>query len=251
MALIDWKYTLNFWKGVLGLGKKIASPSTLVQPPPPPPAPSPEPQPESVAPSSTWTIFEPGLIIADEEFTDSNSMSAEEIEAFLVRKGGVILTGTEIDGHLVSYWLSKHCQDLGLNPKILLTHLQKEMGAITRTTPYKKQHSYDYIMGVGAYDGKWSEKWKGIDKQILGAATTCIKWYNKGKENNTYPMNHKVGDNKELIIKNSATYSLYKYTPWVGNEDKKIPTNKGFHVYKAPFGNFLFWKVYRGFFGKK
>ena len=247
---IDLTYTANYWLKLLGLKKPPQAKESVVplikketpiiiQP--------------TIDPTENdlFITFNPSEIVSDKEFTDCDSMTEAQIQDFLVSKGGVILPNYTNNGYLFSYWLNKHCKDLGLNPKILLTHLQKEMGAVTRKTPFKKQHSYDYILGVGAYDGKWSEEWKGMDKQLLKAAQISLKWYNRGNEKNTYPINLKAGDRKDLMINNSASYSLYKYTPWVGDEDKKIATNKGFSTYKAPFGVFLFWKVYKGFFKRK
>ena len=241
---IDLTYTVNYWMKLLGLKKPKETP---------PPAKAPvkkqiviPPIPDASDPH--FVTFNPSEIMSDKEFRNSDSMNEKDIQDFLVKKGGIILPNMSVDGHLASYWLNKHCKDQGLNPMVILSHLQKEMGAITRTKPYKKQHSYDYIMGVGAFDGKWSEKWKGVNKQFEGGVATNVKWFDRGEKNNTYPMAHKVGDSPELIINNSATYSLYRYTPWVGDKDRKIKTPKGYHTYDAPFGCFLFWKVYRGFF---
>ena len=240
MAFIDWKYTVNFWKGKLGLRK--TSPSKVL------PAKNIEiTKPIENTSGSSWDAFDPEFIMSDEEFLDADSMSENQIQEFLVSKGGVILPDYKIDSHLVSYWMAKHCQEQGLNPKVLMTHMQKEMGAVTRKTPYKKQRTYDYILGVGATDGGDKEKWAGMDRQLLGAAQTCVKWHKRGTKENTYPMtNYNASDRKGLKIRNSATFSLYKYTPWVGDEDKQIGKN----LYKSPFGNYLFWKVYRGFFNK-
>jgi len=237
MGFIDWNYTKNYWKRVLGFGKKAVSAvktspvSTIAKP----------------KSSSTWDAFDPGLIMTDQEFLDADAMSEKQIQDFLVAKKGVILPEYEIDGYLVSYWMAKHCQSQGLNPKVLMTHMQKEMGAITRRTPYKRQRTYDYILGVGATDGGDKSKWAGVDKQILGAVQTCVKWHKRGMERNVYPTPFRASDRKDLIVKNSATYSLYKYTPWIGDEDRQIGRN----LYRSPFGNYLFWKVYKGFFVKK
>jgi len=238
MGFIDWNYTKNYWKRAVGLGKKAVEAVT------PPPAPKPViAKPKS---ETTWEAFDPGLVMTDVEFIDANAMSEQQIQDFLVSKGGVILPDYKIDGHLVSYWMHKHCTEQGLNPKVLMTHMQKEMGAVTRKTPYKKQRTYDYILGVGATDGGDKSKWAGMDNQILGAVQTCVKWHKRGMERNVYPIRFKASDRSELVIQNSATFSLYKYTPWVGDEDRHIGKN----LYRAPFGQYLFWKVYRGFFGK-
>ncbi len=236
---IDWAYTLDFWGKKLGL-KRVEEP---------PPAPKPKPKtakPLKSVKDETWNKFNPGKIITDKEFRDADAMSEKQIQDFLVSKGGVILPDTKINGHLVSYWMRKHCAEQGLNPKVLMTHMQKEMGAVTRKRPYKKQRTYDYILGVGATDGGDRSKWAGMDRQMMGAVQTCIKWYDRGEKRNTYPSSFNASDRPGLQLENSATFSLYKYTPWVGDKNRQIGRN----LYNAPFGNFLFWRCYRGFFKK-
>lgn len=248
MAFIDLEYTFRFWKDFFGsfLPKKER------QPLPPPvvvPAPTPivivQPTPAvtTADPEDTFTTFDSSLIITDKEFCDCNSMTEKQIQDFLVKWGGVILPDYKIDGHLASYWIAKHSVDNGLNPKVTLVNLQKEQAAITSKKPFKKQRTYDYILGVGATDSGDVAKWAGVDKQILGAVQTCVKWQKNGLKQQ-YPLPFKASDKADLVIKNAATFSLYKYTPWVGDQQKQI----GKVLYEAPFGNFLFWKVYKKFF---
>ncbi len=248
MAFIDLEYTLNFWKNFFGslLPKKDVAPlptPVTTQPAPVIVQPTPVIVTTPIDPEDTFTNFDPSLIITDKEFCDCNSMTEKQIQDFLVKWGGVILTDYKIDGKLASYWIAKHSVDNGLNPKVTLVNLQKEQAAITSKKPFKKQRTYDYILGVGATDSGDVAKWAGVDKQILGAVQTCVKWQKNGLKQQ-FPMSFKASDKADLIIKNAATYSLYKYTPWVGNEKRQI----GKVLYEAPFGNFLFWKVYRKFF---
>jgi hypothetical protein len=243
MAFIDLEATFNFWKDFFGsiLQKK----SPIVSPPIVTteiihPSVVANTQPD---PNDTFTTFDPGLIITDKEFCDCDSMSEQQIQDFFVKWKGVILPTYEINGHLISYWVAKHSKDNGINPKIIICNLQKEQAAVTASKPFKKQRTYDYICGVGATDGGDNPKWAGMDKQILGAIQTNAKWQQAGLKKN-FPMPLQASDKADLIVKNAATYSLYKYTPWVGNQDKQIGKN----LYQSPFGNYLFWKVYKKFF---
>ena len=123
-------------------------------------------------------------------------------------------------------------------------HLQKEMGAVTRTTPFKNPRKYDYILGVGATDGGDNPKWAGVDKQLLGAVLTCMKWYNFGQKNNIYPIKYISSEQRKIMIQNSSTFSLYKYTPWIGDQPMVINKAK----YEAPFGNALFHSIHQRWF---
>lgn len=241
MAFIDWEYTLSFWKSIIGI-----KPTLPVSPPLTQPTPQPivvQPASVSTDPEDTFAAFNPSLIITDKEFTDCDSMTEQQIQDFLVAKGGVILPNYKINDKLVSYWMYKHCKEQGLNPKVVITNLQKEQAAITSKVPFKKQRTYDYILGVGATDGGDNAKWAGVDKQILGSVQTCVKWQKNGLTRQ-FPLSIAASDKADLQVSNAATFSLYKYTPWVGNQDKQI----GKVLYQQPFGNFLFWKVYRKFF---
>ena len=243
MPLIDVQGIFNFWKDFFGsiLPKKNPASTPAV-------VPAEIVKPKIVVNSAvdtndTFTNFDPGLVITDKEFCDCDSMSEQQIQDFFVKWKGVILPTYEINGHLISYWVAKHSKDNGLNPKIVICNLQKEQAAVTASKPFKKQRTYDYICGVGATDGGDDPKWAGMDKQILGAIQTNVKWQQIGLKK-TFPLPFKASDKADLMIKNAATFSLYKYTPWCGQEDKLIGKN----LYQAPFGQFLFWKVYRKFF---
>ena len=126
---------------------------------------------------------------------------------------------------------------------VVITDLQKEQAAVTASKPFKKQRTYDYILGVGALEDHDNPKWAGMDKQVLGSIQTSVKWQQIGLKK-TYPLPFKASDKADLVVNNAATYSLYQYTPWCGQEDKLIGKN----LYKKPFGNYLFWLVYRKFF---
>lgn len=188
--------------------------------------------------------FNPGDFITSAEFVDVNGLSEAQIQDFLKSKNS-FMKDYKINDHLISYWIYKHCQENGLNPKVILTHAQKEQALVSQTTIPTKQRRLDYALGVGATDGGDNPKWKGMDQQFLGGTLTCTKWYKNGEKNNKYPLIFPASDNPHLSINNSAVFSLYKFCPWVGNQDKLI----GKVLYKAPFGNYLFYKVYTRWFG--
>lgn len=240
MSFIDLDSTFSFWKNLFG--SMLPKPPIAVTPP------------VKIVPTQiivastndavdTFSFFNPSLIITDKEFCDCDSMTEQQIQEFFIKWKGVILPTYQIQGHSIAYWIAKHSKDNGLNPRVVICNLQKEQAAVTATKPFKKQRTYDYILGVGATDGGDNPKWAGMDKQVLGAIQTNAKWQKIGL-GKQYPMNFTASDKADLIINNAATYSLYKYTPWVGDQDKQIGKN----LYQAPFGQYLFWKVYKKFF---
>lgn len=255
MAFIDLKYTIDFWKNFLGSlfkgksgGNPVSVPSTPnkitaldqeVAPTPPAPA----------AAENTLLIFDPDLIITDAEFLDTKSMSEKDIQDFLSLKGSFLKDYT-INGQLTSYWIHKHCNDHGLNPRVLLTHIQKEQGTITTKAFPKSKRRLDYFCGVGAYDPPRGDdpKWSGVDKQILGAVTVSVKRFKQAQGLTfPYPYTTDKPESRKINIKNAATRSLYFYTPFVGDKTVLIGKNK----YENPFGNNLFWAIYAKWFGNK
>lgn len=251
MAFIDLGYTIRFWKDFFGSFFKSSAPAA-----PPPPNPklniSPVVVAKPIAPVSaenTFLIFDPELIITDKEFLDSSSMTEKQIQDFLELKGS-FLKEYKINDQLTSYWIYKHCNDNGLNPKVLMTNIQKEQATITMKSLPKAKRRLDYFCGVGAFDPPRGDdpKWAGVDKQILGAVQVNIKKFNKAKTLTfPYAFTTDKPESRKINIKNAATMSLYNYTPFVGDKTLIIGKNK----YEAPFGNNFFWYIYSKWFGNK
>ena len=96
-------------------------------------------------------VFNPNMIISDKEFLYCSSLTEAQIQDFIAFKGS-FLKDYQINGHLPSYWIYKHCNDQGLNPKVLMTNIQKEQGTITTKTMPKNPRRLTYLCGVGAYE---------------------------------------------------------------------------------------------------
>jgi hypothetical protein len=210
--------------------------------------PSPTIQPSSpVVTNNTVGSFNPNKIISDKEFLNCSSMTEAQIQDFLAFKGSYLKNFT-VQGKLPSYWIYKHCNDLGLNPKVLMTNIQKEQASITAKTLPKNQRRLDYFCGVGAYDPPRGDdpKWAGIDKQILGSVQVNVKRFNDASKL-IFPYSYTTDkpEFRKLQILNAATRSLYSYTPFVGDQTVIIGKNK----YEAPFGNNFFWVIYNKWFG--
>lgn len=177
---------------------------------------------------TTWAqSFNSTRVIPDVVFTDYTSMSQEQVQNFLEKKGSVL--SKPYNGQYPSDMIMSACQKYGISPKVILATLQKEQGLISKSSvPTSK---LDWALGVGCYDsGDWNTKYKGLDKQIEYAAATYKNRYDEAvkmqKEGKALTM--KV-DGKTITCANASTWALYRYTPhFQGSE--------------------LFFKVYKGYF---
>ncbi len=206
--------------------------------------------PEAPAPTViAGAVFNPNNIISDAEFVDCSSMTENQIQDFIAFKGS-FLKDYKINDQLPSYWIYKYCNDMGLNPKVLMTNIQKEQATITMKVFPKNQRRLDYFAGVGAYDPPRGDdpKWKGVDNQIRGSVIVCTKKI-KANQALVYPLKFKTDrpEGRQILIENAATMSLYNYTPFVGDQDLVIGKNK----YEKPFGNAFFFYIYSRWFGFK
>ncbi|KKQ28125.1 MAG: hypothetical protein US42_C0002G0080 [Candidatus Magasanikbacteria bacterium GW2011_GWC2_37_14] len=184
--------------------------------------------------------FNPNYLISDEEMQDHNSLTREEIQAFLTDNESFIANWKteDKDGETrkASDIIYRAAQDYNINPKYLLVKLQKEQSLITNTSPTEKQ--LDGATGYGITDGCGWEcasylNNKGFGKQV-DAAAGIIRWYYDHVD--TEPWIRRANqtniiDNQIIIPQNNATAFLYTYTP---------------HIQ----GNKNFWKLWNQWFGQ-
>lgn len=171
--------------------------------------------------------FSPDTIINETLFRDSGSMTAPDIQAFLEQQpgslryqrsrdhNGEMRTAAEMIAEAAVYWR--------INPKVLLVTLQKEQSLLADATPTARQ--LDWAMGCGKTDSRTYTKYRGFGTQIWYGAKTLnnnAERFSPGAQLNI--------DGNIVLPSNSATYSLYKYTP---------------HIH----GNLSFWTLYWRYFG--
>lgn len=155
--------------------------------------------------------FQRDNLISDHALTNSGSMSVEQIQSFLDKKGSVL--AKPYNGQKPAKMIYDAARKHGINPQVLLTRLQCEQGLISKKTATQKQ--LDWALGVGCYDsGNWNQKFKGLDKQIEWAAATYKRHYSdaKAKLDKGERITMKI-DGQNVVVKNAATYSFYKYCP--------------------------------------
>lgn len=178
-------------------------------------------------------------IVTDDEFTDYLSMSAAKIQEFLNLQPGILKNysdkvedGTTKTAAQIIYQAS---QDYKINPKVILTTLQKEESLLTMTNPNSTR--INFAMGYGCPDASvCNTNYAGFAKQVdVGAwqfrryidniakygytAPTTMKW-GPGLTN-TLPCHDaevywsicKPGSTYKVTPANSATAGLYTYSP--------------------------------------
>ncbi|MEI7620749.1 MAG: hypothetical protein WCJ57_04250, partial [Candidatus Falkowbacteria bacterium] len=211
--------------------------------------------------------FNPGRIISDAEILNTNSMSLAEIQSFLNKQNSYLANYSTYNSHgtpnktaaEIIYEASTanyDCDGISLssapteaekklkcrqvttvNPKFLLVLLQKEQSLVSDTSP--KQSQLDWATGYGCPDN-WAcnPYYKGFGKQV-NSASLQFRYYMdhpssyKYKAGNTYVFTNPYGvTNNEpmsVTIENTATASLYTYTP---------------HVFNGNYNFFKLWKKY-------
>lgn len=88
--------------------------------------------------------FDKNDIISAKQLTNFSSMTAQQIQDFLSSQGSV-LKNFSFEGKRAAQHIYDACQAHKINPKIVLTTLQKEMGLITSSAAEKWR--LDFAMG--------------------------------------------------------------------------------------------------------
>ena len=191
--------------------------------------------------------FNPGLIIADDEMTDSASLTTDEIQDFLDTRGAgcsgdsclatktfdtndekkdSLCDGyTKASDQTAAQIISGVATSCGINPKVLIVMLQKEQGLVTAANPTDK--NYTIAMGLSCPDdGDCDAAYYGFFNQVFGAAHRLkyyqahFKDYNYRPKQTAYIQynpDESCGGTK-VYIENDATAMLYNYTPYQPNK---------------------------------
>ena len=198
-----------------------------------------------VAPAFGAT-FDPHLVISDDNMRATYSMSAADIQAFLASRPGIlkslvtpshaaVLGGAPGPMQPASQIIFEAAQGANINPRVLLTMLQKEQSLIERA-PAKGQYTLDWAVGMGCPDsGPRNVLYQGFGNQIWWAAQKLsgygevvgaygYPWY-PGK-----PVPGTVSGIGGFVPGNIATFKLYVYNPSIA-------------------GNTSFYNLYVGYFG--
>ncbi len=195
----------------------------------------------SIAKQTFDVDFNPNFIISDFELEDYLSMDLEDIQYFLNRHNGILkyyLTNNTSTGESMTAAeiIYRAAQKYKINPKYLLTLLQKEQSLINNPHPTVK--SLEWAAGYAvcdscSLDNPYLQKYKGFYNQLMYAAQRNRFYienqdkfwlFQLGKEYNI--------DGKIVVPYNYATACLYNYTPHLN-------------------GNYNFWKIWNKWFTRK
>jgi uncharacterized protein with LGFP repeats len=233
------------------------------------------PAPAAAATAADW---DPGYIIDDRVFYDSNAMTASEVQSFLDGKvrscasGGSCLktygqatTSIAADRYCSGYEgaayqtaaqiIDSVARSCGISQRVLLVLLEKEQSLVTSRAP--SAWNYTAAMGQGCPDFQaCNPDYAGFFKQVYHAARQFEIYrlnpnsygYRAGRENTIlYNPNRSCGT-RTVYIANQATAALYIYTPYTPNAaalNNMYGTGDGCSTY----GNRNFWRMFTDWFG--
>jgi len=228
--------------------------------------------PEPVTPELNFEGFNPGNIISDEVFFNSETMSVQEIQDFLdevgygCREGSVPCISQYVED-TKTYAGGKYCGDYvgaegesaaeiiyysalqcSINPQVLLVMLQKEQGLLTASGFRLNESRYEIAMGYGCPDNAdCGSEFYGFSNQVYSAAKQLKRYQTEpgqyrvkpGQENQILFNPDPDCGESTVYVENAATAALYNYTPYQpGGEDGC-----------ASHGNLNFYAYFNAWFG--
>ncbi len=204
--------------------------------------------------------YSASYVIDDNVFLNSTAMSANDINDFLINKGSWLanyvipeyvsvpyplasgglayvnarqvntVTGHILYNKTVAQLIYDECIEHNVNPRVILTILQKESSAITKNQPSSTTtrawplfYAYDEAMeaclkfGTSCNDSylrERSENFGGVGLQITYATAWFQKRFNEYNSSRDFSV---TIDSNTIICQNAATRIMYIYTPHIGS----------------------------------
>ncbi len=195
------------------------------------------------APVSAAAIFDPNLILRDEDVFSTHGWNAEAVQRFLEsRKSGLAITRLpDRDGTTkrVADIIWRIAEENTVSPRYLLALLQKEQSLVDHPSP--SNQALDWATGYGVCDSCSPNDpallpYKGFATQVERAAKLLVERYalqlaQSGQTISGYAVGKPtLIDGRVVVPENRATAMLYTYTP---------------HIH----GNYLLWMIWRKWFG--
>lgn len=178
--------------------------------------------------------FNPNFILSDHELTSYTSMNLGQIQKFLDERKGILKyhLAEDVDGGLrtAAEIIFNSAHRHKINPKVILTVLQKEQSLLEDATPTEKQLAWAAgyaVCDACKTDDEHIQKYRGFGIQVDYAAGS-MRFY-IDQEFGFQPGKLYVIDGREVTPANRATAAFYNYTP---------------HYH----GNLNFWKLWNSYF---
>jgi len=182
--------------------------------------------------------FSKNNIISDIEFESSSIMSENDIQRFLESKGSALAnyqterawkvnTNNWSDSTIIpaSQIIYEAAIDNNINPKVILTMLQKEQSLIESGNLNGVEIACGYAPGNTFY--------QGFGKQVWSSAWQLRQFYDNAAVGVEFIAVH--DGNLPVYPENRATYALYRYNPSIGDPNDAT-SGQG--------GNYNFWLIW-------
>ncbi|MCT1477321.1 VCBS repeat-containing protein [Microbacterium sp. p3-SID336] len=234
---------------------------------------------------TTLAGFTPGNIISDAVFTNKDTMTEAQIQAFFNAKvprcvGGIDEQGRPIvcikdfkmntvtrpaDQYCNGYTgapnesaariIYRAAQSCGINPQVLIVMLQKEQSLVNHSWP--SAWRYDIALGQGCPDdAPCDPQYIGFFHQIYGAARQMqiymegkwFQYYAPGRTWNILYNPDRACGSSPVYIANKATSALYYYTPYQPNA-AAMRAGYGDGDICSAYGNRNFYNYFTDWFG--
>jgi cell wall-associated NlpC family hydrolase len=249
------------------------------------PSPSGTPAPIDCSPSTGGrsTAFDPGMIISDAVFYNSRSMTAANIRTFVNSKGAgcnvaaclkslrVTTPDEPSDKYCAAYpggiaedvatILQKLSVACGINPQVMLVTLQKESALLTRTdvtmTTYDAAYGWHCPDSGPGGSANCDPQYAGFFNQAYGMAKQWARYrIDPGNYNFHAGQTTTIAWNvapsgcggSTVLIRNTATASLYDYTPYQPNA-AALAAYPGVGDRCSTYGNRNFFFLFQKYFG--
>lgn len=223
--------------------------------------------------------FNPGLIISDQVFYDSSTMTVAQIQSFLNARVPTCASGyiclksysqattsqparsegcaayagsSSESAATIIYKVARAC---GINPRSLIVLIEKEQGLISDSTPSSRQ--YRSATGYGCPDtADCDANYYGFFNQVYHAAwqfrkyraNPTIRAYQAGRFNTILWHPNTACGSSQVYIQNQATAGLYIYTPYRPNA-AALANLYGTGDSCSSYGNRNFWRIFTDWFG--
>ena len=235
--------------------------------------------PTSSAAAADGADFDPGMIISDEVFYNSSTMTAAQVQAFLNARVPTCSSGyvclkdyrqatqsqpARAEGcapyagqpsESAAQIIANVATACGINPQALIVLLEKEQGIVSDATPAERQ--YRSATGYGCPDTAVCDSvYYGFFNQLYHAAwqfkkyraNPSIRGYQAGRIN-TIPWHPNAAcGTSQVYIANQATAGLYVYTPYRPNA-AALANLYGTGDGCSSYGNRNFWRMFTDWFG--
>lgn len=175
--------------------------------------------------------YNPNNIISDTDFFNPNTMSESDIQKFLESKNSYLSRMVDsLTQMRPSRIISMIAKEYGINPKVILTTLQKEQSLIENGGKKPSDDAIEWAMGYAICDSCSKQDprlqgYKGLFNQIK-YGTAILRKYEReilanGQTRSGYaPGKPATIDSTRVIPANTATALLYTYTPHIhGNKN--------------------------------